>query len=37
MAGNCKITWLKQHNMNNVTRADCDAFVGKVTTILKAK
>ena len=36
MAGNCKITWLQQHNMNNVTRADCDVFVSKVKTVLKA-
>ena len=36
MAGNCKITWLQQHNINNVTRADCDVFVSKVKTVLKA-
>ena len=36
MAKNCKTTWLQLHNMNNVTRADCDAFISKVTTTLKA-
>jgi putative NADPH-quinone reductase len=36
MAKNCKTTWLQLHNMNNVTRADCDAFIGKVSTTLKA-
>ena len=36
MAGNYKITWLQQHNMNNATRADCDVFVSKANTILKA-
>ena len=36
MAKNCKTTWLQLHNMNNVTRADCDAFISKITTTLKA-
>ncbi len=36
MAKNCKTTWLQLHNMNNVTRADCDAFIRKVRTTLKA-
>ena len=36
MAKNCKTTWLQLHNMNNVTRADCDGFLAKVTTTLKA-
>ena len=36
MPKNCKTTWLQLHNMNNVTRADCDGFLAKVTTTLKA-
>ena len=36
MAGNCKTTWLRLHNMTNVIRANCDAFVSKVSTTLKA-
>jgi len=36
MAKNCKTTWLQLHNMNNVTRADCDGFLAKVTTTFKA-
>ena len=36
MAKKCKTTWLQLHNMNNVTRADCDGFIAKVTTTLKA-
>ena len=36
MAKNCKTTWLQLHNMNNVTQADCDGFISKVTTTLKA-
>jgi NAD(P)H dehydrogenase (quinone) len=36
MAKNCKTTWLQLHNMNNVSRAECDAFVGKVKTVLNA-
>ncbi len=36
MAKNCKTTWLQLHNMNNVTRADCAAFIGKVQNTLKA-
>ena len=31
-----KTTWLQLHNMNNVGRAECDAFVSKVQTTLKA-
>jgi NAD(P)H dehydrogenase (quinone) len=26
----CKTTWLQLHNINNVTRAECDAFIAKV-------
>lgn len=36
MAKNCKTTWLQLHNMNNVTRADCEAFLAKVQNTLKA-
>jgi len=36
MAKNCKATWLQLHNMNNVTRAECEAFISKVTSTLKA-
>ena len=36
MSKKCKTTWLQLHNMNNVTRADCDGFLAKVTTTLKA-
>ena len=36
MAKNCKTTWLQLHNMNNVTRADCEAFIQKVQNTLKA-
>ena len=36
MAKRCKTTWLQLHNMNNVTRADCEAFIAKVQTTLKA-
>ena len=36
MAKNCKTTWLQLHNMNNVSRAECNAFVSKVQTTLKA-
>lgn len=35
MAKNCKTTWLQLHNMNNVTRADCEAFINKVSSTLK--
>ena len=35
MAKNCKTTWLQLHNMNNVTRADCEAFIAKVQNALK--
>ena len=36
MATTCKTTWLQLHNMNNVTRADCDGFLTKVATTLQA-
>jgi NAD(P)H dehydrogenase (quinone) len=36
-AKRCKTTWLQLHNMNNVSRTECDAFVGKVTRRLGAK
>lgn len=36
MAKNCKATWLQLNNMNNVTRADCETFIGKVQNTLKA-
>ena len=36
MAKNCKTTWLQLHNMNNVSRAECEAFIAKVHTTLKA-
>lgn len=36
MAKRCKTTWLQLHNMNNVSRAECEAFIAKVQTTLKA-
>jgi NAD(P)H dehydrogenase (quinone) len=36
MAKNCRTTWLQLHNMNNVSRAECEAFIAKVQTTLKA-
>ena len=36
MAKNCKTTWLQLHNMNNVSRAECEAFIAKAQTTLKA-
>lgn len=36
VAKNYKTTWLQLHNMNHMTRADCDGFLAKVTTTLKA-
>ena len=36
MAKRCKTTWLQLHNMNNVSRADCEGFIAKVQTTLKA-
>ena len=36
MARNCKTTWLQLHNMNNVSRAECELFIAKVQTKLKA-
>jgi NAD(P)H dehydrogenase (quinone) len=35
-ARNCKTTWLQLHNMNNVSRTDCDAFLAKVSRTLGA-
>ena len=35
MAKNCKTTWLQLHNMNNVSRADCEAFMARVNQHLK--
>ena len=37
MAKNCKTTRLQLHNMNNVRRAECEAFAGKGKTTLKAR
>ena len=36
MARNCKTTWLQLHNMNNVSRAECETFIARVQTRLKA-
>lgn len=36
MAKNCKTTWLQLHNMNNVSRAECTAYITQVQTRLKA-
>ena len=35
-AKSCKTTWLQLHNMNNVSPADCHAFMAKVRASLKA-
>jgi NAD(P)H dehydrogenase (quinone) len=32
----CKTIWLQLHDMNNVSHADCEAFIKKVTATLKA-
>lgn len=34
MAPNCKTTWLQLHNMNNVSRAECEAFSERVRRLL---
>lgn len=36
MAKKCRTTWLQLHGMNNVTRAECEAYISKVQTSLKA-
>jgi NAD(P)H dehydrogenase (quinone) len=36
MAKNCRSTYLQLHNMNNVSRADCEAFIGKVRRTLES-
>jgi putative NADPH-quinone reductase len=36
MAKRCSTTWLQLHNMNNVSRANCEAFIAKVIQRLKA-
>jgi putative NADPH-quinone reductase len=35
MARDCKTTWLQLHDMNNVSRAECTAFVARVRTRLE--
>ena len=30
MAKRCRTTWLQLHNMNNVSRAECEAFIQRV-------
>jgi NAD(P)H dehydrogenase (quinone) len=35
MAKNCKTTWLQLHNMNNVSRTECTAFIAKVQSALQ--
>ena len=32
----CRVTWLQLHDMNNVTRQDCDAFLARVAKTLEA-
>lgn len=32
----CKTIWLQLHDMNNVSRGECEAFIGKVSATLKA-
>lgn len=34
-AKNCRTTWLQLHDMNNVTRADCERHLGKVRATLQ--
>ena len=34
MAKNCDTTYLQLHNMNNVTPAECTAFIAKVRKTL---
>lgn len=36
MARHCKTRWLQLHNMNNVSRTDCEAFLRKVNRQLRA-
>ena len=36
MAKRCSATWLQLHNMNNVSRQECEAFIAKVVHRLKA-
>jgi NAD(P)H dehydrogenase (quinone) len=36
MAKRCRTTWLQLHNMNNVSRAECEQFIAKVRTTLEA-
>lgn len=36
MARDCKTTWLQLHNMNNVSRAECAAFIARVSARLEA-
>lgn len=36
MAKNCRSTYLQLHNMNNVSRAECVAFIGKVRHTLES-
>ncbi len=35
-ARSCTTTWLQLHNMNNVSRAECEAFLAKVSKRLSA-
>lgn len=35
MAKDCKTTWLQLHNMNNVSRGECTAFIARVRTRLE--
>ncbi len=35
-AGRCKVTWLQLHNMNNVSRQECERFLAKVSRTLRA-
>ena len=36
MAKRCKTTWLQLHNMNNVSRSECEAFICKVRKNLES-
>jgi NAD(P)H dehydrogenase (quinone) len=36
MAPRCQTTWLQLHNMNTVSRAECEAFIAKVRSKLLA-
>lgn len=33
-ARDCRTVWLQLHNMNNVTRPECEAFLAKVSRVL---